>query len=193
MNIQKKQKRISTVIVLATLLLVLISLGALVYAYKQNHWPFDNQKNFSETGDDSINYNPPTKQETESSQDAKRKLGDESKRGDFPDNSVEDSSASSKRDVEVGLTIVEVVSSNLEIRAFVSDVISGTGRCVAYVNKGDRTVSRESAAFIDSSTTQCGNVSIPVEELSEGVWDVWVEFDSPEANGSSEKTKVEIT
>ena len=96
-------------------------------------------------------------------------------------------------DVQVGIASTFVSDSSLEIRAFISGVIEGTGMCTATVTLGDTTIAQDSPAFIDASTSQCEPIIIPLTDLRpDGEWDVKVSYVSPTSTGESSVVKVKI-
>ncbi len=165
---------------------IIISYFALAYATKEA-WPFAKTSQTNSLED----YSPPTEQEITDSQDGKKSLEDQKPTDSNSQNTAKPSSPQ-QSNAEVGISLVDVIGQNLEIRAFTSSVIDGSGTCTATVSKGTSTITRSSAAFIDTSTTQCGHISIPVSELSAGVWSVSIKFNSNSHNGTSEKVEVTI-
>lgn len=190
MKIYKKQTKIW--LVAPFVLLFILLFATLSYAYAQKMWLFSVAEAPMDSSEGSINYNPPTENEIKDGQDAKQNMPEGSK-GEKSDEVTRPSDGVNKKEVSVGISIADVIGSSLEVRAFTPNMIDGSGECTVFLTRNGVTLSRKSGAFIDTSTTQCGNISIPVAELSKGTWQVWVEFSAPNAQGVSERTEVTIT
>jgi len=172
----------ASIIISVLALLALIAAG-LALAYNRHWWPFT-QENYIIDG---INYGPPTEEEIENSQDAKKKLLENEKSDDKSDDGT-------RRKVNVGVSHSEVIDGNVEIRAFISGVVEGTGTCTATLSQsGEPSVVRATKAFVDTSTSQCEPILIPVNEFSQsGGWTLVVSYKSPTSSGESEKIPVKI-
>jgi len=165
--------------------LVVLFGGLTTYAYLTDSWPFTQEAQVQQdpTGAD-INLDPPTQQEIDASQDAKKRLDSENPPSTDPQ--------TSKEDVEVGIAYANVRNSALEVRAFTNGVITGDGSCVVTASQGSVVIKRRTSAFIDVASTQCEPVRIPLNELTNGTWIVRVAFDSPSSKGQSEQVTVEV-
>lgn len=190
MHIQ--QKEINKKILIPVLIVTLLTGIWTSYAYTQNRWPFPAQASDSAAStdvSDSINYNPPTQQEVDSSQDAKKRgdaQGENTDEGRAPDN---------KHSVGVGISYADIYGDSLEVRAFTNGIIEGSGTCKVRVTSKSTPsteITKEAKAFIDTSTTQCEPVYIPLSELSSGTWLVTVGFSSQEHEGISETAEVTV-
>lgn len=176
---------------------ILLAGGWTAYAYTQNLWPFGssdttNQSNDTSDSDNSINYDPPTQQEIDSSQDAKQR-GEDTNDASSDDDSSNNSGQ--KKSVDVGISYADIYGDNLEVRAFTNGVIEGTGTCTATVTMKDMPsmkVTQQSKAFIDASTTQCEPIKIPKSKFMSGTWTVVVSFSSPDRQGTSAAMEVTI-
>ena len=172
-----KKLIIGTVLILAV---ALLSAG-LIYAVNTGFFSRE-----TPVGDgDSINYNPPTQEEIDASQDGKKNLD---KNGDKNDQEVE---PGEKRPVGVGIAFADFDNGNLEIRAFTNSIIEGTGTCTATVTKGSEVISEKAEAFVDASSSQCRPILIDEDRLSSGTWEIKVTFSSPDAERTSQTITVE--
>jgi hypothetical protein len=191
MKIQRYSPATKTPLIIAVALL--ITSGLLAYSYSTDRWPFKNATGSSGTEEPgSINYNPPTDQEIAEGQDAKKR-GEGLSEQDRPDEQSE--GTGKKTAVDVGISFADVYENNLEIRAFTNGTIEGTGTCTATVTMKASPftkITKQSKAFIDTSTTQCQPIYIPTSELQAGAWDVVVSFSSPDHEGTSDKVEVTI-
>ena len=170
---------------------VLLLAGATALAYNQKWWPFTSPENYIIDG---INYGPPTEEEIENSQNAKKDIIEEDENNDSSENTSNNGGDFDLRKVNVGISHSEVFNGNVEIRAFVSGVVEGTGTCTATLTQsGAQTVTESKKAFIDSTTSQCEPILIPVSEFNvSGDWTLIVNYKSPTSYGESEKIIVNI-
>lgn len=184
-TIKRKSKSKSTLVIIIIVGIALLASTAAL-AYSQKWWPFDWPERFIVDG---INYGPPTQQEIESGDDAKKKLLDDAK-----NNNQDDTDSESRKVVNVGVSFADKIESNLEVRAFVSGVVEGTGTCTATLTKsGSQPVSKSSKAFINVSTSQCQPILIPLGDFDKaGEWVLVVTYASPTSAGESEKITITI-
>lgn len=182
-------------ILLVSLAAVLLVIAGLFYAfYPTKDTTPDNES--SEIAEDSeINFDPPTEQEIKDSQNAKERIfeGDSTTDSDTGQSTGSNDTSIAKKPVTVGVSYAGVINNQLEIRAFTSSVISGTGECTAIISKsGSETITKVSPAFIDASSTICEPIYIPKSNLSAGAWLVNVTFSSPTHEGKSGPIEVEV-
>lgn len=181
-NQHKKQKKYLLLGVVAILFLV----GGLVtFAATTNYWHFAelNSDGSNDTGP-IINYDPPTEEELNSSQDGKKNSNNA--------DSTQTREVSEIRQISVEVSYAEKIGTNLEIRAFTPDVIESDGICTATVTQGEQEVVKTSQGFVDATTTICEPINIPMSEFStSGIWSVVVTYTSPNSTGISDK--VELT
>lgn len=180
MKIPKQNKKAFTITLITVLALVLIGGGVAAYVVSQNQDKADSQET------NSVNYDPPTDQEIEEGQDAKKDAYENSK-----NEADDDKSTTNKRSVSVGVSFADIYNSNLEVRAFTNGIVEA-GTCTITVTKGSETITKTSGAFIDASSTQCEPVFIPKSELETGAWSVTVKYSSASAEGISEKVEVTV-
>lgn len=184
---KKNYKKRAIIITLVILLLIALSAGAFFFTPLKNKL-FNNSTDIdTPTGPTStVDYSGPSESDINESQNAK-KNAENPATGTLPP-----TSSSEKKNVPIAVSYADVYNDNLEIRAFISGVIEGTGTCTATVTKNSTTVTESTSAFIDTSTTQCNPIYINKSRLSPGVWKVIVNFSSPDAQGSSETVEVTI-
>ena len=161
-------------------ILVLAVAGYLGYAYAtKNTWPFVKAPETEKTTN-GINYAPPTEQEVDTSQDAKR-------------NAPNDSKAATNVSVGISYAGKSQDGASIEINAYTTSVIEGTGTCTATLTKGPDTFTASTKAFIDASSTICEPVIIPLSQFgSEGVWKLLVTYESGDHTGKSPVIEVTI-
>jgi len=190
----KTQKSNSSRKIILLFIVFTLLIGGFVYgivAKNKDLWPFMANKSNSPTSEsnsatDSINYNPPTDQEIQEGQDAKKRIIESSEED-------ETSSVSTKTTVGVGVAFADIVDGKLEIRAFTPNIIEGDGLCTAELKKDGATVTESSLAFIDSTTSQCRPIYISVDRFqSEGVWSLIVSYESETSIGESPSMEINI-
>lgn len=187
MKVNKNRKNNKKIALLA-LVAAIVVVGVTAYgvlAYQKSMWPFTGAE-LSDQSDDSVNYGPPTQNEVEHSQDAKKDAYENKDDSDTQGNS------SSKMQVEVGVAFADIIDGSLEVRAFTPSVVEGDGTCTVTAIKGASTVTGTSKAFIDSTTSQCQPIKIPVSSLSSGTWQVSVDYSSSKSFGKSEIIEVRV-
>lgn len=102
------------------------------------------------------------------------------------------STPSSKTSVQVGITSVSKQGNDVEVHAFISGAIEGTGVCTATLTKDGVSITGSSEAFIDASTTQCDPIEISEKKLSPGEWKVTVTYESATHKGISSAMEVTL-
>ena len=195
MKIKTSKKQLSKKMLLAIAIVVLLCSGGLAYAYFQKIGPF--RVSPAPEQSTSVNYAPPTEEETTSSQDAKKNLPADSSDSDSSTPTAPDknTNSSSKKSTNVGISYADIYNGKLEIRAFTNTVIEGTGTCTATVVMKDMEsmrLTKSSKAFIDATSTVCEPIYVPTSELHSGTWRVTVAFSSPDHQGSSDTVEVKV-
>ena len=181
MKINKQKKKTFTLIAALAAALLLIGAGVVAYTVLDNKNKPDPQK-ISD-----IDYSSPTSEEIEEGQDAKKNTYDNSQKNPTD----EDTTSTTKRSVNVGISFADIYNDNLEIRAFTNGIVEA-GTCTATVTKGSEKITKSTGAFIDVSSTQCEPIYIPKATISSGKWSIVVTFSSLNAEGTSEATEVNI-
>ena len=193
------QKKLRTpLIILAVILVLALTYGVIAYATK-SLWPFQesaaDKSSQQYTDEDSgINYSPPSDEDIEHSQDAKQKIEDERPNNSNPDGSeATTENTGSKKSVGVGVSFADVFENNVEIRAFIPQTIEGTGTCTATLTRGSQSITESAKGFVDSSSTQCEPILIPLSRFTDkGIWNLVVSYKSPSSNGKSGAIEVNI-
>lgn len=158
-------------------LVVVLLAGGGALAYSQLRGDSTDKK-------DSINYNPPTKEEKKAADTQKEKNIEREQTEDNP-------KPISKADI----TIVDAsqYGDTVEIRAYISNILEDGGTCTAKLTNGNQTITRTNQSFKDATTTQCGALNIPRSEFnSTGTWQLTMSYTSNTANGESSIKKVTI-
>lgn len=182
MRINKQNKK-TAIIIASIVVLILIGVGISLYSTASHL----NESAKLQEETPGVNYDPPTEQEVEEGQDAKKRAYDDAKKSSSDD----ESTTSNKRSVNVGISFADIYGANLEVRAFSNGIVDA-GTCTVRVAKGSDVITKKSDAFIDASSTQCMPVYIPVSDLSSGIWLVTVSFSSANAQGTSDTVEVKV-
>lgn len=173
MRIHRKKSKKPLIIAIAVSV-ALLGVGAWTYAYFSNRSTYDDTQTVND-----INYDPPT--------EAEQAAGDKQK-----EQLTKEEEPSQSEDIEVAVVDASQYNDTVEIRAFVQGVIE-SGSCTATLTKDGQTVTKKSDAFIDATTTQCGNLNIPRSDFpSGGEWSLIVSYSSERHAGSSKEWKVSV-
>lgn len=81
----------------------------------------------------------------------------------------------------------------VQVGGFVGGVVEEGGVCTLTLTKGGATVTGRTEALPDASTTSCGEVAVPGDELSAGTWRAVLSYSSDGHSGASEPVDVEVT
>lgn len=185
----KKSKK--KYLVLVIIIILLLIGGWLVYASTTNTWPYSDTSDTTPTNQteeevrppNSVNYDPPTKEEEATNQEGKKNSTQQQEKPTVSEG---------LKSVSVGVAFADVINGTVEIRAFVTQAIEGTGKCTATLTKGSLTITRSSEAFIDASSSQCRPIIIPLSEFQSGSWKLSVSYLSNTHKGTSEVLEVTV-
>ena len=75
---------------------------------------------------------------------------------------------------------------------YVSPVIEDGGTCTLEVSRDGNAVRATTEGVADASTTVCGGLALPGDELRPGTWSVVLRYESGTASGESEPLEVEV-
>lgn len=183
----KKYHKKAIVALFIFLVLVALVCSAYVYIFNGNLFGWSAGNNNGDTKIiDEVNYGPPTTQEINDGQSAKKAIINKTQTNNSND-------TGSKQRIEVGIANAYKSDTDLEIRAFMPEIIEGNGKCMATLTKSTTKVTRTTEAFIDSTTTICRPLLIPLSQFPEkGVWKLVVTYSSSKYYGTSSPSEVEI-
>ncbi|MDQ3065382.1 MAG: hypothetical protein M3Q36_03885 [bacterium] len=140
------------------------------------------------TVDDSgINYGPPTENEQKEADIVKDTLPDEG-----IESSPQPSDNQTKRTVTPIISYAGQEGSIVEVNGYVSGIIERGGTCTLYLKKSGVTVTKSKQSLENVQDTSCGLFEVPVSELSKGVWQATLGYDSSKASGTSDVTTIEV-
>jgi hypothetical protein len=84
-------------------------------------------------------------------------------------------------------------SKQVEVGGYVEGIVEGDGVCTLTLTKGGSTVSGTADASPDASTTACGTVSVPGDEVAAGTWKAVLSYSSAGHSGTSDAVDVEVS
>lgn len=182
---KKQTKRI--LIIASTIVILLATVAVVLFFTPIGGLVFNKTTKQTPQNTETTTYSDPSETDIKESQNAKKKADSEA---NSPSNT--NPSSSSKKKVAVAVSYADIYNNNLEVRAFISSVIEGTGTCTVTATMGSQKVTESATAFIDASTTQCNPIYIAESRLSSGIWSVVTTFSSPDAEGSSDAIEVNV-
>lgn len=86
----------------------------------------------------------------------------------------------------------DATSSSVQASAYVSGVVESDGTCTLVLTQGARRATSEIPAVPDATTTSCGVVAVPGDQLAPGTWQAVVTYRSPSSSGTSKPTTVVV-
>jgi len=81
----------------------------------------------------------------------------------------------------------------VQLAGFVGGVVEDGGVCTLTLTKGGATASGAKKALADASTTSCGELSVPGDQVSPGTWQAVLSYSSAGHTGTSETVDVEVS
>jgi len=195
MDIKRRTSRGKKITITVIIIIVLAAIGYVGYAYATGSvWPFAHQSSVKsqQTTKKTAASTSPSPSASPSSSDSSNtatKQQDESS----GTNGTDSSSSSGLKTVQVAVTYSSVTGNNFEIRSFVSGVVENGGTCTATLSQGSQVVTQASSGTINSSTTQCGTIDIPMSKFSSaGSWSLVVTYKSSTSSGTSGSMEVSL-
>lgn len=92
----------------------------------------------------------------------------------------------------VSIITADIAESDLEVTAIIVDVMESDGTCTLTAARGDARLTREVTVQSTPNGTYCGLMSIDLDELTSGTWEMQVSYVSAKTNGRSEPKLVEV-
>ncbi len=181
----KKRSKIRKPIKLLLVFLAVLSLGCLFSLLEITGVTdfYKREKPVQETVTqpvNTINYDPPTKPEQSSGNDQKDKI-------------VSQDSVQQPKQEEVEIVIVDAsqYENEIEVRAFASNILEN-GTCIfSFSLAGQATITKETAAYADASTTPCITLTVPRADFAmPGDWQLTVSFSSANYKGNASQKVV---
>jgi hypothetical protein len=108
---------------------------------------------------------------------------------------VTDPPRPSATDVVLSFVGWDEESGSVQVGGYVSPVVEDGGTCTLELTREGaegRVVTATGPGFADATTTICGGLAVPGDELTAGEWTVVLSYESSAASGTSEGTTVVV-
>lgn len=181
--IKTKNNRLPKILAVILFALVIASL-LFYYLYFIDR----NEDTFSEDG---VNYAPATKDD--------RSYNDRIKEN-IPAQESTDTNTTKDND-QIRNTVTPVISawgqpggpgSEFRLNGYVPGIIESTGSCTATLTLGSKVATMSKSALQNAQDTSCGQMIIPFNQLTPGIWLATLRYESTSSAGSSNIVEVEI-
>ncbi len=170
---------------LLTLVLILLLIGLVLFILEKtkvtNFYENTPASNTTTTNQPTINLDPPTEEEA--------KAGDEIKEDIIKNEAAQQQKPTDdKTKAEVVIVDSTQYDNEIEVRAFVSNVIKD-GTCTFVFTNGSEKITKTMPAPADASSTPCMTLVVPRTEFSKtGTWNLTVSYANDTASGSATST-----
>jgi hypothetical protein len=181
----KKRKNKKPFIVASVV--ALVAIGGIAYAIS-NH----SQKPApsSTTSGAPINYDPPSKQDTQSVNDNKQRIVQQEK--DQQNQTSTNQGSASKQTIKPIITYAGQYGSSVEIGGYIN-VFEDGGTCQVTFTQGSKTITRSVSAVRDANSVDCPSVSVNSSEFNpKGKYVVTLGYNSNTTTGVSDPKDIEV-
>jgi hypothetical protein len=98
------------------------------------------------------------------------------------------------REVQVTVTFAgwNADAGEVQVGGYVAGVVEDGGVCTLTLTNGGETVTGRTEAVADASTTACGAVTVPGDDVADGTWSARLAYESAAHVGTSEAWDVEV-
>ena len=169
----KKQQSKNNRVIIITIIIVTLIITTLLTSFLWSKHQSDVTTEAANEIKESINYNPPTKEE--------QSTGDEQK-----DILLNEEDQTAPETATVVLSNSSQSDDVVRVRAFISNVIEENGTCTTTLTNGDLTVSKITKSFADASTTQCGAIDFTRNQfVKTGTWQITIKYQSTNVTGTT--------
>lgn len=103
-----------------------------------------------------------------------------------------DASRPASTDVVLARAAVDEETGALRAAGYVSPVVESGGTCTLELRRDGRTVSVSRPGEADATTTVCGGLAVPADELEPGDWQAVLVYRSAGTSGRSEPLDVRV-
>ncbi len=172
------------------LLLIIILIAGLIAGLAA--WWFLVYNN-DERGTDDINYDPPTKQEVQETEQNKEEVIKQTE-AENQSNQTDNKPPDTKKTVTPVLTYwgQESPGSDFEANGRVPGVIESDGTCTLTLIKDGKSVSTKRTALANAQDTTCGLMTLKFSSLTAGDWKAILSYSSSKSQGSSSAIVVKV-
>ena len=105
---------------------------------------------------------------------------------------VTDPPRPSETDVVLSFVGWDEDTASVQVGGYVTPVVEDGGTCTVDLTRGDVTVEASGPALADATTTVCGGLAVPGNQLSAGTWQAVLRYESAQTAGTSEPLTVEV-
>lgn len=175
-----KQRRSKLLLILLIAVLLLAVAGFFTY------------KHYFQKKNSNTVYAPPTQEEKQSGNEIKPEVVKRQEQEDAQKKDNTNSSDPTSDSAEIIITDATQYDNVIEVRSFIANKYQD-GTCKTTFTKGSLTVSKETKAYKDATTTICTNPLIDRLEFKQaGEWQVVVEYTAGNVFGRSQPQTVKI-
>jgi len=179
-------------IFITSVVLVVLVAGSIVYIFNRN----SKKDNKTVTSDnpisiDSTNYNPPTKEEKQETEQFKKEQ--EAKQNANIDSQQVTSSTQKSGIAIVAISNLQSTSQAATASGFVSNVFEDGGNCTLTLTLGNQKITGTSKGIADVNKTTCPEIYIPRGSIPQsGQWTAVLSYTSSKISGTSDRKTIEI-
>lgn len=185
-TIQKKSSSRKKVTIIAITVLVLL-VAAAAFAYKMKLWPFLTSSHSTTNG---VNYNPPTKAQSNATGSTKQSNTTEKTGSDASPSPTPSTTSGQKPTVNMQITAANETSGTLYIRTLI-ETISSSGTCTLSMSgPGNQTYTATAGVQANPSTSTCQGFNVPVSSLSSGTWHILINYEDSNVKATASKDVV---
>jgi hypothetical protein len=83
-------------------------------------------------------------------------------------------------------------SSAIEVDGYVAEVVEAGGTCTLTLTRGGASAQVSAPAEPDASTTSCGALRVPADQLSAGTWKAVLAYESATSSGTADAVEVTV-
>ena len=169
-------------IILATLLLIASMLFILEKIKVINLYERTPEPNNSTSNEPKIDLGPPTEEESKAGDVKKEEIINQEQNNQ---SSGSNGSTGNKSEAEVVIVDASQYDSEVEVRAFASNVVQN-GTCIFEFTNGTESFTKSMPASADASTTPCMTLTVPRAQFKQsGSWNLSVIFESSSYKGQA--------
>lgn len=182
MKIKRNRFTTTNVILLSLVMVTLLGLG--VFAYKK--WTASGPSS-SDSGNNKVNYNPPTDEQTQAGNDIKNSTVN-SQIGKPPAPGTDgNTQPPTGNTIPVTITAANQSGEKLSVRSLIEAIISN-GTCTLTLTKDATVVTKTSEIQPLANSSTCKGFDIPTSELSSGEWRIQLDIASGNMTGTASRT-----
>lgn len=159
--------------------------------WKTDFGPFAEKSKF---GEDGINYNPPTEEEKQATEDHKDNLAEK----DDDDTQPPATDNGGLKQVKPFISVAQQFKDDqygdrIEVHAYVPEIIESGGKCSFTFSQGGNQVAWQTDGLPNVSTTNCDTALVPRDKFPQtGTWSLVINYKSSNAEGTSDAIEVKV-